>query len=130
MTSMFTEAFPILATRDLPRLLAFYRDRMGFAEVYRFPPDAPDGQAQYVGLRLGASFPLGIAQDDAASTGEQRFDLCVYAEDCDAAVAHLREHGTKVTGEPTDMPWGERAAHAEDPDGNRLLLLSPIEKAG
>jgi lactoylglutathione lyase len=41
-------------------------------------------------------------------------------------VAHLRSHGVVVTGEPTDMPWGERAAHVEDPDGNRLVILSRL----
>lgn len=127
MTSMFTEAFPILVTRDLARLLAFYRDLLGYIETYRFPPGAADHATQYVGLRLGSSSQLGIARDDAAATGAgQRFDLCVYSEDCDAAVTHLRAHGTTVTGEPTDMPWGERAAHVEDPDANRLVLLSPL----
>lgn len=32
---MFTEAFPILSTRDLPRLQAFYTSVLGFTETYR-----------------------------------------------------------------------------------------------
>jgi lactoylglutathione lyase len=124
---MFSEAFPILTTRDLPRLLGFYQGLLGFTETYRFPPggDLATGEVQYVGLRLGASSQLGIGQDADTPTGPgQRLDLCVYADDCDAAVAHLRAHGATITGEPADMPWGERAAHAEDPDGNRLVVLS------
>lgn len=123
---MFTEAFPILSTRDLPRLVAFYRDVLGFAQTYRFPTD---GAAQYVGLELGPgaqpASQLGIGAEDTTPTGpEHRFDLCVYADDCDAAVARLRGHGARITSEPADMPWGERAARAEDPDGNRLVILS------
>jgi lactoylglutathione lyase len=120
---VFTESFPILSTRDLPRLVAFYRDVLGFTQTYRFPAD---GQPQYVGLRLGASSQLGIVGDGGATSGShgQRLELCLYADDCDAAVARLRAGGAVVTSEPQDMPWGERAAHAEDPDGNRLVILS------
>jgi lactoylglutathione lyase len=121
---MFTEAFPILSTRNLARLLEFYQGLLGFTQTYRFPDQGPP---QYVGLHLGTSDQLGIGEDADTPTGpEQRFDLCVYADDCDAAIAHLRAHGVKITSEPTDMPWGERAAHVEDPDGNRLVILSRL----
>lgn len=121
---MFTEAFPILTTRDLSRLSDFYQRVLGFTETYRF---SAEGVPEYVGLELGGSYQLGIAEDGAVSTSpDQRLDLCVYADDCDAAVAHLRAHGAKITSEPADMPWGERAARAEDPDGNRLLILSRL----
>lgn len=121
---MFSESFPILSTPDLPRLLGFYRDALGYTETYRFPTDGP---AAYVALRLADGSRLGIGESaDTPTTPEQRLDLCLYAQDCDAAVAHLRANGATVTSEPTDMPWGERAAHLEDPDGNRLLVLSRL----
>lgn len=122
---MFTESFPILSTRDLPRLVAFYRDQVGFRQDYQFPEE---GVPQYVGLQLGeGASVLGIAADESApTTKEQRLDLCFYADDCDAAVAQLRANGATITSEPADMPWGERAAHAEDPDGNRLVILSRL----
>jgi lactoylglutathione lyase len=120
---MFTEAFPILSTRDLPRLVDFYRAALGFTETYRFPVD---GDPQYVGLQLGDGSQLGLGELAEASADSGRFDLCVYADDCDAAVARLRTSGAKITSEPTDMPWGERAARAEDPDGNRLLILARL----
>ncbi len=122
---MFTEAYPILSTRDLPRLVAFYRDVLGFVQTYRFPAH---GEPQYVGLRLHSS-ELGISADGDATGGPQgqRLVLCLYAEDCDAAVARLRAGGAVITSEPQDMPWGERAAYAEDPDGNRLLILSRLD---
>jgi lactoylglutathione lyase len=122
---MFTEAFPILSTRDLPRLLGFYQGLLGFTETYRFPAE---GRPAYVSLQLGSpASQLGIGEGEDTPVGPaQRFDLCVYAEDCDAAVAHLRAHGVTIIEEPADMPWGERAARVEDPDGNRLLLLSRL----
>jgi lactoylglutathione lyase len=120
---MFTEAFPIFSTPDLPRALRFYRDLLGAAETYRFPADGPP---TYVGLRLGTS-DLGVAHDpDAPAPPRRPVELCVYADDCDAAVNLLRHHGVRILEEPTDQQWGERMARVEDPDGNRVVILSRL----
>ncbi|GAB3949246.1 VOC family protein [Micromonospora vulcania] len=121
---MFTEAFPIVTTHDLPRLIAFYLEVVGFELTYRFPDD---GDPEFVALRLGSS-ELGLAADpDAGGPSHTcRWELCVYADDCDAAMEVLRAGGATVTEEPADQPWGERSARVTDPDGNRLLVLSRL----
>ncbi|MGW2624271.1 VOC family protein [Micromonospora taraxaci] len=121
---MFTEAFPIVTTPDLPRLIRFYRDVVGFELTYRFPED---GEPQFVALRLGNS-ELGLAADPEAEepAHSHRWELCVYADDCDDAVNALRSGGATVTEEPVDQPWGERSARVMDPDGNRVLVLSRL----
>ncbi|MEU4401009.1 VOC family protein [Micromonospora orduensis] len=121
---MFTEAFPIVTTPDLARLIAFYRDVVGFELTYRFPDD---GDPEFVALRLGNS-ELGLAADPGADepVRSHRWELCVYADDCDAAVGALRAGGATVTEEPVDQPWGERSARVTDPDGNRMLVLSRL----
>ena len=115
---MFQEVFPILSTGDLPRALGFYRDLLGFEVTYQFPAE---GEPGYVALDLGRSH-LGIGADPAADG--QRCTLWVYADDCDAAVEHLRGHGVRVVAEPADQPWGERMAEVADPDGNRVIVAS------
>jgi lactoylglutathione lyase len=117
---MFSEAFPILTTTDMARMLGFYRDLLGYAVSYQFPPE---GEPGYVGLDLGGTH-LGIGADPAAGERGDRFTLWVYAEDCDAAVAHLRKHGVRVLAEPADQPWGERMATVEDPDGNKVIVAT------
>jgi lactoylglutathione lyase len=122
---MFQEVFPILATGDLPRALGFYRDLLDFEVSYQFPPE---GEPGYVALDLGRSH-LGIGVDpetgpDGPGADGRRFTLWVYAEDCDAAVEHLRAHGVRVLAEPADQPWGERMAEVADPDGNRVIVAS------
>jgi lactoylglutathione lyase len=121
---MFQEAFPILSTGDMPRSLGFYRDLLGFEVTYQFPPD---GEPGYVALELGRSH-LGIGLDPELATdgrgGARRVTLWVYAEDCDAAVEHLRAHGVAVVAEPADQPWGERMAEVADPDGHRVIVAS------
>ena len=129
---MFQEVFPILSTADLPRALRFYQDLLGFKVTYRFPPEG-QGEPDYVGLKLDQS-ELGIGMDPAldgeavapGSPAARRFALCVYTEDCDAAVERLRAAGTTVLSEPIDQPWGERMAEVADPDGNRLVLLARL----
>jgi lactoylglutathione lyase len=119
---MFQGLFPILSTADLPRALGFYRDLLGFEVTYQFPAD---GAPAYVALDLGSSH-LGIGADPAAAPAgdARRFALWVYADDCDAAVEHLRGHGVRVLAEPVDQPWGERMAEVADPDGNRVIVAS------
>jgi lactoylglutathione lyase len=116
----FTEAFPIITVADLPAALAFYRDQLGFRVAYQFPPE---GEPVFVTLKLGTS-ELGIGTDENAG-----FELCVYADDCDAAVAQLREAGAEILEEPVDQPWGERMARLRDPAGHRILLLSRLDAA-
>ncbi|HWS37417.1 MAG TPA: glyoxalase superfamily protein [Actinoplanes sp.] len=118
---MFDAVFPILTTPDLTRSLSFYRDLLGGEVTYRFPDD---GAAVYVGLRLGRSH-LGIGrQDGPGDLTNERVTLWVYAEDCDAGIARLRDAGVPVVQEPVDQPWGERSATVTDPDGNRVIIAS------
>jgi tRNA-Thr(GGU) m(6)t(6)A37 methyltransferase TsaA len=137
----FRDPFPILLSDDLPRLLAFYRERLGFVEAYRFPPAAGDGSGpeadpEFAVLRLGAAqFGFGQAGGAAlhgrprgADTGN-RVEVCVYVDDgpaVDRAVHELRTTGAPVLYDPVDKPWGERAAYVADPDGNPILIVGPL----
>jgi lactoylglutathione lyase len=120
---VFREAFPIVSTPDIQRALGFYRDLLGGAVTYQFPPEGDPG---YVALDIGSSH-LGLGQDDTAKaeTDGQRFSLWVYADDCDAAIERLRAAGVRVTEEPADQPWGERVARVLDPDGNVVIIGQP-----
>jgi lactoylglutathione lyase len=124
---MFTQAFPMLSVADLERSLRFYRDGVGFSVAYTFPDE---GEPVFVGLELdGSQLGIGRSEDggpSAASAGE-RFELCVYADDCDAAVAHLRALDVEVLAEPADQPWGERMARVADPDGNPIAIMQRLE---
>lgn len=114
------DVFPIVTTADLDRLLPFYTDVLGGAVDYRFPPD---GAAAYVGLRFGTA-SLGLGHDPAYRRGadDGPIALWLYVDDCDATVERIRAAGGRIVEEPTDQPWGERVARAEDPDGNQLII--------
>ena len=114
----FTEAFPVITVPDLPAAVAFYVDGLGFTEHYRFPAE---GDPVFVTLRLGTS-ELGIGADATAG-----YELCVYADDCDEAVARLRAAGAEIVAEPADQPWGERLARAVDPGGHKLMVVAKLQ---
>jgi predicted enzyme related to lactoylglutathione lyase len=118
----------VLVTPSLPLLLAFYKALLGAVEISRVPDDGP---AFYVGLQIGNA-ELGVVADgDARIDGPQRILLNVNVADLDVgSVDGLLEHvetlGGRVLSGPNDMPWGQRVAHIQDPDGNTVNLAQPI----
>jgi lactoylglutathione lyase len=120
----FGGAFPVLVVADLGHALRFYVESLSGVEIYRFPPD---GEAGFVSLQLSDGSKIGLGVDHStAYRANAALELCVYASDCDAAVEHLRAAGVTLVDEPADQPWGERLARVDDPDGNRITLLSRL----
>lgn len=118
---MFSELFPIVATADMARALAFYRDELGATVGFEYP--GPDGTPAYVGLELGSThLGIGLNPEVASSGPAWCITLWIYTDDCDAAIEGLRAHGVPILEEPADQPWGERIARVLDPDGNEIII--------
>jgi aminoglycoside 6'-N-acetyltransferase len=117
----FGSIFPIISTRDLPRLLGFYEGLLDGEIRYRFPSE---GSPDFVTVRIGSD-EIGLASSaDTPADTQRRVALWIYADDCDTAVAHLRAAGVTIVDEPADQPWGERIARLLDPDGNEVIVGS------
>jgi lactoylglutathione lyase len=123
-------SFPIVYVDDVPASVRFYRDLLGFEEMYRFPDTEEPG---YVALRLndgkiglsGASFPGIHGKPQRPVTGRP-FELCLEVADVDGFLGELRAGGVRVLAEPADQVWGERVAYVEDPDGNPVHIRGPV----
>jgi predicted enzyme related to lactoylglutathione lyase len=113
---------PILVTRDLERLTTFYRALLGAVETERVPAEGP---TFYVGLRIGDS-DVGLVADGSAPEGPQRMLLSIEVPDVDALLPRVDELGGHVQGPANDMPWGQRVAHVQDPDGNTVNLTQRL----
>jgi len=123
-------SFPIVYVDDVPAAVRFYRDLLGFEEMYRYPDTDEPG---YVALRLhdgkiglsSAAFPGIHGKAQRPVTGRP-FELCLEVLAVDEFVAELRGAGVTVLAEPADQVWGERVAYVEDPDGNPVHIRGPV----
>ena len=119
----------MLYAKDVERLAAFYSE-LGFEEHVRMPDES--GAAGFIGLRRDAA-ELAVTTENAPRmlAGVEpgpgpRHELFVYVDDVDRAFAAVREAGAPALREPADMPWGERVAFVQDPEGNVVTLaMSP-----
>jgi predicted enzyme related to lactoylglutathione lyase len=114
---------PILVTRDLERLHAFYATLFGATATVRVPEEGPPF---YLGLRID-DCDLGITADAGVEVGKPvRILLSIAVPDVDALLPRVEALGGAAPGPANDMPWGQRVAHAQDPDGNSVNLVQPI----
>jgi predicted enzyme related to lactoylglutathione lyase len=114
---------PVISTPNLGRLQGFYTALLGAVEMTRVPGQGP---AFYVGLRVGNS-ELGLVAEPDTRTGTSgRILLSVDAGDVDGLLERVEALGGRVLGPPNNMPWGQRVAHINDPDGNAVNLTAPI----
>jgi catechol 2,3-dioxygenase-like lactoylglutathione lyase family enzyme len=93
------------AVAQLPNGLLVEFDTREFARVW---------DTGYAGA-LGGSTLLGLTTETV--------------EEVDARFADLVAHGHRGRQPPYDAFWGSRFAIVEDPDGNPIGLMSPIEES-
>jgi lactoylglutathione lyase len=125
---MALRAFPVLYAKDVERVADFYV-RLGFEEHVRMPGE--DGRPGFIGLRRDAAeLAVTTEQSPRALAGVEpgpgpRHELFVYVDDVDASFRQLADAGATALREPADMPWGERVAFLQDPEGNVVSIAMP-----
>jgi uncharacterized protein len=120
----------ILAVRDLPRAVQFYRDVFGWPAAVDVPV--------YVEFALPGDLRLGLYQREAFShnTGQLPVEirngqltgteLYLYPDDLPSALAHLERLGARRLSALAPRDWGDEVAYFADPDGNILALARAI----
>ncbi|MFE5242344.1 MULTISPECIES: VOC family protein [unclassified Streptomyces] len=114
---------PVILTADQDVLLGFYTKLFGAEEVFRVPEDGP---AIYRGLRIGDTDLGLVTRTDLEAGAAPRILLSIGVDDVDETLGRVAALGGSVRGGPDDMPWGQRVAHIQDPDGNPVNLTQPI----
>ena len=94
---------------DLDAGLAFYRDRLGHALIWRTP--------EAVGLRMP-----GTDAEIVLHTEPQGPEIDFKVDSADGAAARFAEAGGRVVVPPFDIQIG-RCAVVQDPWGNEFVLL-------
>ncbi|AIS02315.1 VOC family protein [Streptomyces glaucescens] len=114
---------PVIVTADLEALLGFYTELFGAEEIFRVPAQGP---VFYLGLRIGDT-DLGLVARANPGTGStSRILLSIGVGDVDGTLGRVESLGGSVRSGPNDMPWGQRVAHIQDPDGNPVNLTQAI----
>jgi predicted enzyme related to lactoylglutathione lyase len=114
---------PIILTRDVEPLIRFYTELFGAEQAERYPEEGP---LFYVGLRIGDSSVGLVVDGDVDTAAPPRLLLSIDVDDVDALLERVGTLGGKVLGPSNDMPWGQRVAHVQDPDGNPVNLTQSI----
>ena len=131
-----------IATLDLDRMLAFYRDQLGFTTVLEDGWKAgsarhdaltqlADSEARYAVLRLGATYLelFEFRSPRPRATGSDRpvsdpglTHMAFAVDDIETEVARLSEAGVRFHCAP-GPPGAMRAVYARDPEGNVFELI-------
>ncbi|MFJ7203556.1 VOC family protein [Streptomyces sp. NPDC098789] len=114
---------PVIITAHQEVLVGFYTTLFGAEEIFRVPEEGP---TFYLGLRIGDTDLGLVTKADPGTGAAPRILLSIAVDDVDEVLGRVTALGGSVHGGPTDMPWGLRVAHIQDPDGNAVNLTQPI----
>src|ERR687883_129112 len=126
-----------LVVRDLAASAAFYR-RLGLVVQEAAHPDWARHHATAImpnGMRLELDSVAFAKQWNPGWKGSGGGGMSVLffsvpaREDVDAVFARMTEAGSAAQQRPEDAFWGARYAIVEDPDGNAVGIMSPIDPA-
>ena len=131
---------PLLQVFDMPRAVAFYRDKLGFAIVEHSPEiETPEGRLFHwcrlrrdgVELMLNTAYDTGerpAERDEALWTGHGHTMLFVDCTELDALRDDLRVRGLDIAP-PQVAYYGMRQIEVTDPDGYGLCFQSGVMTA-
>ncbi len=107
----------MLAVPDADASSSFYRDVLGFREVF-----AGDGW-RFV-RRENCTIMLGACPDaiPASELGDHSYFAYLVVDDADAYWRRARDKGVEVVATIADRPWGMREFGIRTPDGHRIMI--------
>jgi lactoylglutathione lyase len=122
-----------IRARDFDRVLSFYTDTLGFAEMFRLHQDSGDLMLVYVRVtdtQYLEFFPNGVGEGSPPREATGLNHVCLTVDDIEQVVAWLTERGVPLARPLITGRDGNRQVWIEDPEGNRIELMemSPISR--
>jgi catechol 2,3-dioxygenase-like lactoylglutathione lyase family enzyme len=114
-----------IRVKDIDRTLDFYRDKLGFKEMFRLDRD---GKLWLMYLRITDTqyielFPEAVGDRAPGREANGLNHLCIEVDNLDGALEELTKAGVAITREKQMGADGNLQAWIEDPDGNRIELM-------
>ena len=111
---------PVLATTDVMKTAAYYRDTLGFAI-----DDTCYGADWAMLWADQCQLYLSLNPAAAKTAGGQQVSICVPG--VDALYEKHKASGANIISDLEDKPWGLREYTVEDPNGYHLRFQAHIE---
>lgn len=123
---------PHITVNNAAKAIDFYKQAFGAQELGRSA--TPDGRLMHAALKIGDStlmlndeFPE-MGGCNAPQGGRKPFVLHMYWENVDQAWERAVNAGAKVAMPLSNMFWGDRYGHLEDPFGYTWAMASRVEE--
>ena len=110
MTTAFTHAVPILCVNNLDDALAYYVQKLGFTERWRWPFFAS------VGRGTATVFLCERGQGQAGTW------ISIFMKDVMPLYEEYQQAGAIIAETPMNFPWGHCEFLVKDIDGNFLRM--------
>ena len=122
---MIRQIAPVFFTMNIPRTLAYYKDKLGFEclGAWQDPPVYAIVARDQHALHFRCAEPPKANPDKYA---DELLDAYFQVEDADALYAEYVANGVEFTREPADMPWHSREFVVKDCDGRLLAFGSNL----
>ena len=122
---MIRQIAPVFFTMNIPRTLAYYKDKLGFEclGTWQDPPVYAIVARDQHALHFRCAEPPKANPDKYA---DELLDAYFRVEDADALYAEYVANGVEFTRGPADMPWHSREFVVKDCDGRLLAFGSNL----
>jgi catechol 2,3-dioxygenase-like lactoylglutathione lyase family enzyme len=122
---MIRQIVPVFFSMDIPRTLAFYKDKLGFdcLGTWLDPP------VYAIVARDRHAIHFRCAEPPTANPEkyeEELLDAYLYVDDADALYAEYAAKGVEFTREVGNMPWNSREFVVKDCDGRLLAFGADV----
>jgi uncharacterized glyoxalase superfamily protein PhnB len=124
---------PHITVNNAAQAIDFYKQAFGAQELGRSA--TPDGRLMHAAIKIGDSnlilndeFPEMGGCHAPPPGGKQPFVLHLYWEDVDQAWDRAVIAGAKVSMPLSNMFWGDRYGHLQDPFGFTWAMASRVEE--